>query len=83
MRRKAVLLLKTNRPMNLTMQIPQVPREMLPPFRTFCFWSLHNSKNKGSPESVMSKIITQIQCLQVTKLSVWFSQVQSFQNNVS
>jgi len=37
----------------------------------------------GLPESFTSSIIRQAQCLHVTKLSLWFAQVRSVQNNIS
>ena len=37
----------------------------------------------GLPETFTSQIIRQAQCLHVTKLSLWFAQVHSVQNNIS
>jgi len=45
----------------------------------FCKAAMH----VGSPESFTSQIIRQAQCLRVTKLSLWFAQVHSVQNNIS
>jgi len=37
----------------------------------------------GLPKSFTSQIIHQAQCLHVTKLSLWFAQARSVQNNIS
>jgi len=48
-------------------------------FLRFCKTAMH----VGSPESFMSQIIRQAQCLHVTKLLLWLTQVRSTQNNIS
>jgi len=37
----------------------------------------------GLAECITSQIISQAQCLHVTKLSLWFAHVPSVQNNIS